>query len=282
MKRELRVIDKEKKILQLTLVGERWYIRDMVDPATGEARPEFVPSVTWICDHFPKGVQFYKWLASKGWDEAEAIKTAAGDKGSRVHKAIQDLIEGREIAIDAKYPSSFSEDEAQELTVEEYEAVMSFARWHEETKPEFIAWEFHVWGDGYAGTVDLLCRIKDQIYIVDFKTSAYIWPSHELQVSAYKRAITETGDIKLAILQVGYKLNKKRFKFTEIDEQYPEFLAAKLIWAKVQKGVFPKQKDYPLSIKLEIPEPLEANENTKKSNKVPESLFAVAGQGEKQ
>lgn len=259
MKKEIRVVDKQKGILQVTTVDERWYVRDMTDPETGEAKPLFVPSVTWICDHYPKGVQFYKWLASKGWDEAEAIKTAAGDKGSRVHRAIQDLIEGREVAIDARYPSSL-DDKPQELSFEEYDAVMSFARWHKEYKPEFIAWEFPVWGDGYAGTVDLLCAIEGQKYIVDFKTSAYIWPSHELQVSAYKQALAlkndkgEPEDVKLAILQVGYRMNKKKFKFTEIDEQYQEFLAAKLIWAKEQKGVEPHQKDYPMSVKLDLQE----------------------------
>lgn len=272
MKKEIRVVDKENGILQVTTADERWYIRDKVDPETGEAKPEFVPSVTWICDHYPKGVQFYKWLASKGWDEAEAIKTAAGDKGSRVHKAIQDLIEGREIKIDAKY-KSYTEDKEVELTFEEYEAVLSFARWHKEVNPVFLAWEFPVWGDGYAGTVDLLCCIDGQNYLVDFKTSAYIWPSHELQVSAYKHALglgdakTEdaketptdaTKELKLAILQVGYRMNKKRFKFTEIDDQYPEFMAAKLIWAKEQKGVEPRQRDYPMSVKLDLGENNEA------------------------
>lgn len=264
MKKEIRVVDKERGILQVTTVDERWYVRDTIDPETGEYSPKFIPSVTWICDHYPKGVQFYKWLASKGWDEAEAIKTAAGDRGSRVHRAIQDLIEGREVAIDAKYPSG-EDATPKELTFEEYGAVMSFARWHQEAKPEFLAWEFPIWGDGYAGTVDLLCRIGGVKYLVDFKTSAYIWPSHELQVSAYKQAIQADPDnpdevVKLAILQVGYKMNKRGFKFTEIDDQYQEFLAAKLIWAKEQKGVEPHQKDYPMSLRLEM-ETKESKEN---------------------
>lgn len=266
MKKEIRTIDKDRGILQITTVDERWYIRDMTDPATGESCPLFVPSVTWICDHYPKGVAFYKWLASKGWDEAESIKNAAGEKGSRVHKAIQDLIEGKEIAIDAQYPS-ISDEEPRELSFEEYDAVISFARWYQEKKPELLSCEFNVWGDGYAGTVDLLCRIEDQIYIVDFKTSAYIWPSHELQISAYKHALElETpglADIKLAILQVGYKLNKRRFKFTEVEDQYAEFLAAKVIWAKEQKGVEPHQKDYPMSVRLDLGEKHETASQSK-------------------
>lgn len=263
MKKEIRVVDAKKKILQVTTADERWYLREVVDPKTLEAKTIFVPSVTWICDHYPKGVAFYKWLAGKGWDEAESLKTAAGEKGSRVHRAIQDLIEGNEILIDAKYPTS-SDDKPQELSFDEYEAVLSFARWHDEVKPEFLGWEFPVWGDGYAGTVDLFCRIGTDYYIVDFKTSAYIWPSHELQVSAYKHAIG-VDDVKLAILQVGYKQNRKRFKFTEIEDNYQEFLAAKTIWAKEQKGVQPAQKDYPMSVRLDLTKVEEKEHETAKA-----------------
>jgi ATP-dependent exoDNAse (exonuclease V) beta subunit len=107
-----------------------------------------------------------------------------------------------------------------------------------------------VWGDGYAGTVDFLCEIEGQVYLVDFKTSQYIWPSHELQISAYAKAMPEQKSIKLAILQLGYRLNKSKFKFTEIDNKFQEFLAAKTIWANETKGVEPKQKDYPMEIAL--------------------------------
>lgn len=264
MKKEIMTVDKEKGILRCTTVDERWYIRDTKNEVTGLPEYEFVPSVTWIAEHYPKGTSFYKWLASKGWDEAEAIKNAAGDKGSRVHYAIRDLIEGKTVAIDAKYKTADG-DEPKELTLEEYDCLMAFALWHKEIKPEFMSCEFQVWGDGYAGTVDLLCKIGGQIYLVDFKTSQYVWPSMELQVSAYKHAlevvVTEQEKVKLAILQVGYKLNKKRYKFTEVDDQFPLFLAAKEIWKKEQEGVEPKQREYPLQIKLDL-----ANETKKEKD----------------
>jgi hypothetical protein len=249
MKKEIRTVDKERGLLQVTTADERWYVRDTVDPDTGLPKYEFVPSVTWICDHYPKGVAFYKWLASKGWDEAESIKSAAGEKGSKVHYAIQDLIEGRTVHIDSKFRNPRTGQD-EELTLDEYECVMSFVEWHKDKKPEFVACETAVWGDGFAGTVDLICKIDGQRYVVDFKTSQYIWPSHELQVSAYKAA-GGFEDAKLAILQVGYRMNKKRYKFTEVDDQYQEFLAAKVIWAKEQKGVKPHQKDYPLRVSLQ-------------------------------
>lgn len=239
----------------------------MVDPETGLPKYDFVPSVTWICEHYPKGVAFYKWLASKGWDEAESIKNAAGDKGSRVHYAIRDLIEGKTVSIDSKYKTSGDEKET-ELSLEEYDCVMSFAQWHKDVKPEFLGCEFPVWGDGFAGTIDMTCKIDGDTYIVDFKTSQYLWPSHELQISAYKHAWDPAGevpDIKLAILQVGYKLNKKRYKFTAVEDQFTEFLAAKTIWAKEQKGVRPHQKDYPLRVKLDLSENKEKNNETAKA-----------------
>jgi hypothetical protein len=251
MKKEIRYVDKEKGILQCTCLDERWYVRSLIDNETGLPKYEYVPSVTWICDHYPKGTPFYKWLASKGWDEAEAIKNAAGDKGSRVHYAIRDLIEGKTVSIDAKYKTSDENGEPKELSLEEYGCLMSFVQWHKDAKPEFLAWEFPVWGEGYAGMVDLVCIIEGVKYLIDFKTSQYIWPSHELQVSAYKHA-GEFEDCKLAILQVGYKMNKKQYKLTEIEDNYNEFLAAKTIWAKEQRGVEPKQRDYPLRIKLEL------------------------------
>lgn len=260
MKKEIRTIDKANGILQVTTTDERWYVRDKTDPETGLPQYEFVPSVTWICDHYPKGVAFYKWLASKGWDESQAIKSAAGDKGSKVHYAIRDLIDGKTVNIDDKYKNN-STGEEEELSFEEYDCLMSFVQWHKDTKPEFLACEFAVWGDGYAGTVDLLCSIEGQKYVVDFKTSQYIWPSMELQVSAYKHA-GDFQDANLAILQVGYRLNKKRYKFTEVDDNYQEFLAAKLIWAKEQKGVQPHQKDYPLKVKLDLQTKKELNNET--------------------
>lgn len=247
MKKEIRLVNQKKRILQVTTVDERWYIREATDKVTGLPVYEYVPSVTWIAEHYPKGIAFYKWLANKGWDEAEALKEAAGDKGSKVHHAISNLIDGQTVGINDKYlnPSTGKEED---LTLEEYEAIISFTDWVRDIKPKFLEKDLTVWGEGYAGTIDLLCEINNKPYIVDFKTSQYIWPSMELQISAYKHA--QEKEVSLAILQLGYRLNKKKYKFTEIDDNYQEFLAAKLIWAKEQKGVYPKQKDYPLSVSL--------------------------------
>lgn len=246
MKKIIEEVDKEKGIKRVTTVDERWYIKETTDQKTGLPSLKYVPSVTWIAESYPKGIGFYKWLADKSWDEAEALKVAAGEKGSRVHQAIHELISGKEVRIDSKYTI---DGEESELSLEDYDCIISFARWAAESKPTFIKTEYVVFNDelNYAGTVDLLCEIGGEKYIVDFKTSQYIWPSHKLQLSAYKKC---GGDVKLAILQVGYRLNKKKYKFTEIDDCFDLFMSARNIWESENKGVEPKQKDYPLSIKL--------------------------------
>ena len=62
------------------------------------------------------------------------------------------------------------------------------------------------------------------------------------------------------------------YKFTEVEDQFPLFLAAKQIWAKETKGQVPHQKDYPLKITLDNP----ASEATPTNGKA-----AAAKQGEK-
>src|SRR5713101_1088766 len=146
MKKIIRVVDEQKGIVQCTTVDERWYVRDAVNKETGLPEMQFVPSVTWIAGYYPKGIQFYKWLAEHGWDESQAIKNAAGDKGSKVHFAIVDLIDGKEVGMAAKYlnPSTGQEEE---LSLEEYECLMSFAVMVKVIKPQILVREETVWND---------------------------------------------------------------------------------------------------------------------------------------
>jgi hypothetical protein len=63
------------------------------------------------------------WLADKGWDEAEAVKIAAGDKGSAVHLAIERILNGEEFRIDTKVEDKARSTEQaamRDLTYEEH------------------------------------------------------------------------------------------------------------------------------------------------------------------
>jgi len=246
MKYERRIIDEKKGIVQITTEDERFYSREIGDKTI------YVPSVTWILDKgYVKGLGFYKWLANNGWDEAEALKNAAADRGSKIHQAIDYLLDGNIVKIDSRF-SNREKGIEEELNAQEYEAVMSFVTWFERTKPTIIDKEFTVFHpeDLYAGTVDLACRIGNDEWIIDYKTGQNVWPSYELQVSAYKHAIM--GEFRLGILQLGYQRNKDKFKFTEVEDKFDLFLAARQIWANECANVHPMQKDFPLTLQLTL------------------------------
>lgn len=247
MKKVIRQLSEDGSSLQVTIADERWYIRTNDDGSTVE-----YPSVTWIADQYPKGVGFYKWLADKGWDNADTLKNDAGNRGSKVHEAISSLLLGNTIAMDDKLRNSDT-GEPEDITLEEWEAIMSFVSWHNEAKPTMLANELAVFNDEhrFAGTADFICTIDGEKWLIDFKTSKDVWPSYELQVSAYAHALPpEMKPDKLGILQVGYARNKNRWKLTEIDDQFDLFLAAKQIWQKECGSVQVPKKTYPTSLSL--------------------------------
>ena len=194
MRKEIIEVDKEKGIYRITSQDERFYSIPIQNKETGIPEYKHIPSATWITSYVYKGIGFYKYLANLGWDEAEALKNEAGNKGSRVHAALEILISGASVKMEDKYFSKLTEQE-EELFPEEYGAIYSFKNWHDETKPKFMLRETTVISEKYnfAGTVDCVAKIGDTLYVVDFKTSQYVWPSMEAQISAYKQALGEMG-----------------------------------------------------------------------------------------
>ncbi len=257
MQKQVRITDEARGIVQVTTYDERWYAKQGTDEATGLPTYKYVPSVTWVTGHYPKGLEFYKWLAKRGWDESQAIKEAAGTKGSKIHKLIENLLAGETVAMDAEYADPKTGVMAP-LTVEEYYAGMTFIAWYKDlcskNEVEVMGSELVVWNDedNYAGTTDLVLRINGRVTVIDVKTGQNVWPEYELQLSAYKRALdlagTEVHD--LAIIQVGYSRNKNGYKYTPIQYKYDLYLAAKLIWSNECAGVTVHQRDYPLTLTL--------------------------------
>jgi hypothetical protein len=254
MRKELRVLDEKNRIISVTVQDERFYSRESVNPSTGLPEFIFVPSVTYILTAMAKGKGFENWLKTQG-ENADEVKLAAGNKGSRIHRAVDTLINGGIVGIDAEFPDS--DDVQKPLSAEEYEALMHFAAWHQEAKPEYIATDFLLWGDGYAGVADILCRIGGELYLVDLKTGQGLYESYTLQVSAYKHArpitLEDPPDLltaKLAILQVGNRRIKKGYKFTEVEDKYPVFRAVQTVFNNEHGTESPRQIDLPMEIKL--------------------------------
>lgn len=274
MKKIFTIVDEARGLMRVTTDDERFYIREGKDEVTGLPCHIYRPSVTWIANYVPKGIGFYKWLAEHGWDESEAIKSERGKYGTRVHKAIEMLLQGDEVRMDTSIvdPETL---ESKSLTFEEYTAVLSFKDWwvefnQEHKEVEVMEVEHTLWPehDNFAGSIDLLLKVDGEYWIIDFKTSQNIWLSHEAQLSAYKKALNLEGVVHIAILQVGYKKNKKGFKFTEVEDKYHIFLSAMTFWADEHNGTKPLQKDLPLAISLAVPQEKEIKKISKKHESI--------------
>jgi len=252
MNKEIREISDDGKTIQVTTWDERWYMKIETDDKGKVLSKKEYSSVTWIGSYCPKGIGFYKFLAQHGWDEAEAIKNEAGNKGYKVHKGIEELLLGNEITIESEIVNHDGVPE--KVTLEEYDALMSFVEWFDEVKPKPIESEIAVFNDEhmYAGTVDFICEIDGKVTLIDFKTSANIYESHEAQLSAYNYALEHKIE-QQGILQLNYKKNKKKkWKYTEVEYDLDLFLAAKKFWYKACSNIQIFQKDYPTSLSINV------------------------------
>ena len=249
MKKEIKVVDEKRGVIQITSVDERFYAIPSTDVKTGLPFYKFLPSVTYITAFYPKGKGFENFLKKAG-DEAELIKEVAGQKGSIIHQAVAHLLKGFSVKSDSQFIDN-TNGNLKELTAEEYEAIVSFTDWYSATKPKIRAFEFTVINEevGYAGTVDIDCEIAGKSMIIDLKTSPNIYPSHILQVSAYKHTPDNEGK-DLAILQLGYQRNKNKYKYTPIEDRFDLFLATKKIYENETKEKTPLMIELPLEVKL--------------------------------
>lgn len=181
MHKEIRRVDPDRGIIQVTTLDERFYGR-MHPNAAGIDEFTWRPSVTWMCEYYPKGIGFQTWLKKNG-DDSDLIARLAADRGYKVHDVVAKLNEripeglGVQLisgpgAPAEKFPNpSTGQDE--ELSSEEVCGVLSYVDWWNKEGSKFfkiIACEFTTWPDEkecadrtnyparvfrFAGTVDL-------------------------------------------------------------------------------------------------------------------------------
>ena len=171
----------------------------------------WVPSVTTILGAvYPKSPFLIDWKMQNGKEESKRIMEEAAEEGTLVHETIERLIQGETI-------------KAEELSSKGRKCIQAFLAWYRKFNPKIISNELRVDYDvrgeyGYAGTIDLVVEIDGEIWIVDVKTSANVWPEHHLQVTAYMRAYISTmlQVDRGAILHLGNK-TKQGYSWNEVD-----------------------------------------------------------------
>jgi hypothetical protein len=145
------------------------------------------------------------------WEEELAIarkahttkKEAAADIGSAVHQYAQDCLRAGKLV---ELPDN--KDVAA--------ACDAFQKWYVLSKIEPIAIERMVMSSalGYAGRCDFFGKIDGELGVLDFKTSAGIYPEHWIQLAAYEVALQEELQLDQPLKRWLLHLDKKTGKFT--------------------------------------------------------------------
>lgn len=277
MKKEIKpIIDMQEESgkFRATTQDERWYIKPTMDKDNGLPVYKFYPSITWIVRYYYTNPQLQKWRDEVGAEEADAIKISRGQQGSKVHLATNLLEQGTELKISDKL-MNYDKGIEEEISVDEWEAILSYKNWFEKFRAVNLATEMEVFNDehGYAGTLDNIMAIGEvmpgvrQIWILDKKISKVISKNYVMQISAlshcdidYKKiGITdeEWAARKLCTLQLGYKANQAGYKFTEHEDKFNLFLSTMETWKEENPNTKPRQIDLPIKIKLVAQEPEE-------------------------
>lgn len=150
---------------------------------------EFMPGVTSILQEAaPTPYGLKKFWQDNTKEEADAIFEAAGDFGTKMHDAFENLLLAQELNLLGDYP-----------TKKEKDCLVSFKDWFSYYKPtDFMPEQPIASGKyKYAGTLDFVGTINGQRWLVDFKTTGAIHFSHQLQTLAYKQAFEESYGEKI-------------------------------------------------------------------------------------
>lgn len=272
---------------QVNFLDSRYYTTDNIT---------FYPSVTTVLGVYPKGYGFDKWLKENG-ENADEILREAGEQGSKVHDAIDQMIKGQEVKwthtfVDTLQLQSvessarFVDDcknglvskyhkEVQFFSMDEWQMIMRFVDFTEKYEPIFIANEFNIISDEMriGGTLDIVCDIAGERWLIDVKTSNYIHKTHELQLAVYAKMFNEKNpDMKIdrvgilwlkaatrtegkgkAIQGIGWQL--KEFE-RHYEESYKLFKHIRAIWDEENNNYKPKNLIYPDRLKLKPLNPI--------------------------
>ena len=170
-----RILEISKDHKQITLPDSRYYRRN----------GEFYPSVTYVLNCYPKGKHFEDWLKRHGYTADYVVKKAA-EEGTVTHELIEEYFEGNEMHYlndkgNPKYNPNI------------WKMFLKFVDFWETYNPTLVETETHLFSDKLkiAGTVDLVCEIGDERWIIDFKTSNHMQTTYELQGAVYAQCYEE-------------------------------------------------------------------------------------------
>jgi hypothetical protein len=216
----------------------------------------FYPSVTTVLDAYPKGKRFEQWLKDVGSQAADIVNRAA-NQGTNVHNACELLLKGHELSFD-------------NYTLDEWKMILKFGDFYEAFKPDIEAIEYNMVSKKYGvgGTVDIVCIINGQRWLLDTKTASDIYDNHFVQIATYavmwndefvNQKIDRIGCLHLraktkGAARDGKTIQGQGWKVEEpgesIDELYDIFKNVKTLWHRLNPNGKPMNMVLPASLKL--------------------------------
>jgi hypothetical protein len=208
----------------------------------------------------PKNKFFESWLKDVGHN-ADLIMRRAGKQGTQVHEACEKLILGEEVS----WMDDYGNAKYSQIV---WEMILKFHDFWTTYKPELISAEEFVWSDKhkYAGTADIVCKINDEVWLLDIKTSNSIHKSFDLQLASYAKALEESKGVKIERTGIVWLkahsrgpskqknvIQGKGWKVLQIDEIDKNFDLFKMIYklySLENPTVEPIYNSYPTSLKL--------------------------------
>lgn len=185
----------DSKLEQINFLDRRVYKR---------AENVYYPSVTTILQYLPKAKFFEQWLKDVGHN-ADVIMKRAGAEGTQVHEAIEELLLGNEVT----WMDDYGKAKYSQLV---WEMINKFCDFWSTVEPELLATEEFVYSDTdrYAGTADIICKIDDEVWLLDIKTSNSLHKSYDLQLASYAKAWEETKGQKIDRTGIVWLKSSKR------------------------------------------------------------------------
>ncbi len=132
----------------------------------------------WVTDNGDKVEQLRGLSRAAMVAELKQVPWTARDRaavrGTDVHSLAERLVKGEQVEVPEH--------------LDDY--VTAYVRWLDEWNPQPVLVETFVFSrkHWYAGRFDLLARIRDELWLLDVKTAAGVYPDNALQLAAYRGA----------------------------------------------------------------------------------------------
>lgn len=198
------------KVYQLNSQGHRYYYR-----FTEQGEPQFYPSVTTILSQtMPTPPHLIKWIADKGYEEADAYKNERAAYGTFMHAQFETLLIERSYDLDAlpeKLKKYIEDNRLAESFINYADSlkkdVLAFAQFVQDYDVKPMAVEIALVSESghYAGMIDCPCTMKISpkkeertTAIVDFKSGRNgFFEGCEIQLHLYKRMFEENFGVQI-------------------------------------------------------------------------------------